>query len=659
MDRPFKLVAPYKPTGHQPQAIEKLSSNLNDNVKNQILIGVTGSGKTFTMANVIEKTQRPALVLAHNKTLAAQLFSEFREFFPNNSVQYFVSYYDYYQPEAYLPASDTYIEKESTINQEIEKFRHASTHSLLTRRDTIIIASVSCIYGLGSPDVYKAANLNVSINSELSRIQFLRKLTELQYDRNDYETKRGSFSVIGERIVIYPAYEDFQIRITQFGNTVEKIELLDPVSGGIIDKPETIEIYPARHYLVTKEDQSDILKEIEVDLINEVSRLKEQNKIVEAQRLDQRVRFDLEMIRETGFTSGIENYSRYFDRRPAGTPPSVLLDYFPKDFLLFIDESHISIPQIGGMYNGDQARKQNLIEYGFRLKASKDNRPLTFKEFEERIGQTIFVSATPGKYEIELIKGKNELVAEQLVRPTGVLDPEVEVRPTSGQIPNVITEIEERIKKGQRTLITTLTKRMAEDLTEYLVNKKIKVQYLHSDVETIERSNILQDLRSGIFDVVVGINLLREGLDLPEVSLIIILDADKEGFLRSESALIQTIGRAARHIEGKVIMYADKMTGSMERAINETNRRRKIQMDYNTEHNITPTSINKEIVRQLPTEKEEMKSQQKQTYQKMSRKEKIFYLDELQEKMRQAALQLNFEQAVEIRDLIKELTSDL
>lgn len=663
---PFQLTAPYSPAGDQPSAIAQVVKNTQEGHRNQVLLGATGTGKTFVMANVIQELQRPTLVLAHNKTLAAQLFSEFREFFPNNSVQYFVSYYDYYQPEAYIPRTDTYIEKDSSINEEIEKFRHASTHAILTRRDVIIVASVSCIYGLGSPEVYRQANITLHQGEVISRSHLFRRLTDVQYDRNDIDTKRGTFRVQGDTIIIFPAYEDYQIRITQFGDEIESIALIDPITGKVRETVSEIEIFPAKHYLAPEENQKDILAMIEKDMLTEVAHFEQEGKLLEAQRLKQRVTFDIEMIRETGTTSGIENYSRYFDRRGIGTPPSVLLDYFPDDYLLMIDESHISIPQIGGMYNGDQARKQVLVDYGFRLRAAMDNRPLTFTEFQTRMGQTLYVSATPGKYELAQVKedaqetrlktGKTvNLVAEQLIRPTGIVDPEIEVRPIDGQIDDLMNEISLRISKGQRVLVTTLTKRMAEDITEFLLDKDIKVQYLHSDVKTMERSQILQDLRLGVYDVVVGINLLREGLDLPEVSLVAILDADKEGFLRSDTALIQTIGRAARHPEGRVIMYASRITGSMERAIGETERRRAIQKAYNEERGIVPELMRKSITVALPSGAKQEQEVAKAAFQRLTRKEKMLYLDELKEKMRQAALNLDFETAAQIRDQMKEL----
>lgn len=662
----FQLSAPFEPTGDQPTAIAQLVDNLKADVTSQVLLGVTGSGKTFTMANVIQQVARPTLVLAHNKTLAAQLFAELREFFPNNSVQYFVSYYDYYQPEAYIPRSDTYIAKEADINQEIEKFRHASTHALLTRRDVIIVASVSCIYGLGSPDLYKAANYKISLKDKIGRQQLTRRLTDMQYERNDIDLRRGRYTVNGDRITIFPAYDDFQIRITQFGDEIEEIHLLDPITGNKLKNLDQVEIFPAKHYMTSEEDRPAILSKIQEDMEREVAALRTANKLVEAQRLRERVSYDLEMILATGSVNGIENYSRYFDRRAPGTAPSVLLDYFPSDYLLIIDESHMTIPQIGGMYNGDRARKTTLVDYGFRLEAARDNRPLTFEEFRERQGQTVYVSATPAQWELEQVKVEQQerriqgkevrnAIAEQLIRPTGILDPEIELKPTEGQIPDLLIEIKARIAAGQRVLVTTLTKRMAEDVAEYILGQGIRVSHLHSDIETIERSEILQDLRRGNYDVVVGINLLREGLDLPEVSLVAILDADKEGFLRSATALTQTIGRAARHPQGKVIMYADRVTGSMQSAIDETSRRRSIQQEYNTKHGIIPQVMQKKINTALPTEAQQELEQGRKSYAKMSAVARATYLDELREQMRQAALQLDYERAAEIRDEIKRL----
>jgi excinuclease ABC subunit B len=662
----FNLRAPFEPGGDQPKAIEQLVNNVNAGARNQVLLGATGTGKTYVMAQMIQRLQRPALVLAHNKTLAAQLFSEFREFFPDNSVQYFVSYYDYYQPEAYIPRTDTFIEKDSNINEEIEKFRHASTHAILTRRDTIIVASVSCIYGLGSPEVYKQANISLKVGESIPRGQLTRRLSDIQFDRNDVDVKRGTFRVQGDTLTIFPAYEDFQIKVSQFGDEVESIHLVDPITQQKIEEVQEIEIFPARHYLAPEENQKPVLEQIERDMRREVTKFEAEGKLLEAQRIKQRTTFDMEMIRETGTCSGIENYSRYFDMREPGTPPSVLLDYFPDDYLMLIDESHISIPQIGGMYNGDQARKQTLVDYGFRLEAAKDNRPLKFSEFQERMGQTVYVSATPSQYELQAAKnesqelrltgqGTRNLVAEQLIRPTGIVDPEVEIRPIEGQIDDLMAEIKLRITRKERVLVTTLTKRMAEDITEFLAERDIKVQYLHSDVKTIERSEILQSLRAGIYDVVVGINLLREGLDLPEVSLVAILDADKEGFLRSETSLVQTIGRAARHPQGRVIMYADRITGSMQRALDETNRRRSIQQDYNQEHNIVPQLMLKPITIALPRTEAEEIAEEKLRFQRLTQQEKAFYLDEMREQMRQAALNLDFERAANLRDQVKEL----
>lgn len=664
--KPFKLVAPFQPTGDQPKAIEQLVANLQAGMKEQVLLGVTGSGKTFTMANVIQQLQRPALVLAHNKTLAAQLFAELREFFPDNSVQYFVSYYDYYQPEAYVPRSDTYIAKEADINQEIEKFRHASTHALLTRKDVIIVASVSCIYGLGSPELYKAANFILKVGERTSQTQLARRLADMQYERNDVDIRRGRFQINGDVLTIFPAYDDFVIRVSFFGDEIEELHLLNPVSFEKIEKLDQIEIFPAKHYLTDETDRTHILKEIGDDLVKEVAALQNAGKLVEAQRLKERVSYDIEMIGAVGSVNGIENYSRYFDRRTPDSPPSVLLDYFPKDYLLFIDESHMTIPQIGGMYNGDRARKTTLIDYGFRLKAALDNRPLKFEEFEALMGQTIHISATPHErelsrakaaaQEIRLTSGKTlDPVAQQLIRPTGILDPEIEIRPLDGQIDDVIREVEARIAKGQRALVTTLTKRMAEDISEFLLTRGIKVQHLHSDIETIERSRILQDLRLGTYDVVVGINLLREGLDLPEVSLVTILDADKEGFLRSSTSLVQTVGRAARHPEGKVIMYANRITGSMQYALDETARRRKIQEEYNTAHGIVPVFMEKPINTTLPTESAKTKAEKEAALSRLSPREKTIYLEQLREQMRQAALNLEYEQAAELRDQIKKL----
>ena len=584
----FKLKSNYKPTGDQPQAIEKLMSGLKSGADHQVLLGVTGSGKTFTMANVIEKYQKPTLVISHNKTLAAQLYQEFKEYFPDNAVSYFVSYYDYYQPEAYIPQTDTYIEKETDINDQIDKLRLAATMNLMTRPDTIVVASVSCIYNLGSPVEYSKTILELAEGLKVTRDQILMRLSDLQYLRSDYDFKRGTYRTRGDIIDIYPAYEDVCVRVHHQLGRIIRLEKLNALTGDLIPSERTT-IYPAKHNIPAR-DNSSAMNQIQSDLISQISYLNSQNKLLEAHRLKQRVTYDLEMIRELGYVNGIENYSRYFDGRQTGEPPFSLLDYFPNDYLLIIDESHMTIPQIRGMYHGDRSRKQTLIDYGFRLPAALDNRPLKFDEFSRRMGKTIYTSATPDEW--ELSQGP---VVEQLIRPTGLVDPQVEVLPTINQIQDLISKIETLISKHQRALVTTLSKRMAEDLTSYLTERGLKVQYLHSDIETLERLDVLSDLRSGTYDVVVGINLLREGLDLPEVSLVAILDADKEGFLRSRTSLIQTMGRAARHSEGRVVMYADHITASMRNAIEEVNRRRQIQTEYNTAHNITPQTIVKAI----------------------------------------------------------------
>jgi len=642
----FKIQSKFFPTGDQPKAIEKLSQGVFHGEKYQTLLGVTGSGKTFTIANVIDKVQKPTLVIAHNKTLAAQLADEFRQFFPDNAVHYFVSYYDYYQPEAYIPSSDTYIEKDSSINDEIDRLRHAATQALLTRSDVIIVASVSCIYGIGSPDNYKAQVAKLEVGKSIRRQELLENLTTLQYERNDYDLKRGTYRVKGETIEIYPAYTDFTYKVVFFGDEVESIEAIDGISGKIREKLDDLEIYPAKHFVTPDIDLEGVIDQIEKDMELQVKKFKLEDKLIEAQRIEERVKYDIEMIRETGYCSGIENYSRYFDKRLPGQPPSTLIDFFPRDFLLVVDESHMTLPQVRGMFAGDRSRKETLVNFGFRLPAAIDNRPLQYGEFEKKINQAIFCSATPDEFEIGLSKGN---VVEQLIRPTGIPDPQIEIRPTKNQVQNLIEEIEANTKQGQRTIVTTLTKRMAEDLTEYLQERNIKVAYLHSDIVTLERTEILRQLRLGKFDVLVGINLLREGIDLPEVSLIAILDADKEGFLRGKTALIQTIGRAARHIDGRVIMYADRETQAMRTAINETNRRRKTQEEYNKIHNITPYIITRDIAADKVAESPDVNLLQ------IPKTERTRMLRELKLEMQDAALKLQFERAAELRDEIVAL----
>lgn len=658
----LKVISEFNPTGDQPNAIVQLSQGVEEKLRHQVLLGVTGSGKTFSMAKIIEQTQRPALILAHNKTLAAQLYSEFREFFPNNAVEYFVSYYDYYQPEAYIPRSDTYIEKESQTNDEIDRLRLASTRSLFSRRDVVIVASVSCIYGLGSPEDYGRAVVSLRVGEMIRRNQVLRHLIDIYYDRNDNTLQRGSFRVRGDVLEVQPADSDFAYRISLWGDEIERISEIDTLTGEILTDHNQVDIYPARHFVTPMEQLNEAIEDIENELNEQVKTFEAQEKLLEAQRIQQRVNYDIEMLREVGFCNGIENYSRPLARRPAGSRPWTLLDYFPPDWLLFVDESHMSIPQVRGMYNGDKARKQVLVDHGFRLPSALDNRPLKFDEFENLVNQVIYVSATPGPYEKEL----TERTVEQVIRPTGLLDPIVEVRPTEGQIDDLIKEISTRVARGQRVMITTLTKRMSEDLTEYLAELNIKVNYLHSEIHTLERVEILRDLRMGVYDVVVGINLLREGLDLPEVSLVIILDADKEGFLRSESALIQTIGRAARHVEGKAILYADKMTDSMKAAIGETERRREIQERYNLENDITPTGITKSI-RDLG-DRVKIMAESKAEYVVDGQEEEplmdptMLPPDELaklikniEKEMREAAKALEFEKAAALRDQLVEL----
>lgn len=660
----FHLKSQFKPTGDQPVAIEKLSHNLKDNAKHQVLVGVTGSGKTFTMANVIQKVQRPTLIISHNKTLAGQLYQEFREFFPGNAVCYFVSYYDYYQPEAYIPQTDTYIEKEAEINEEIDKLRLAATTNLLTRKDVIVVASVSCIYNLGSPVEYGKFVLELRKGMKVEFRDIMVRLTDLQYGRNDYEFRRGTFRVRGNSIDLFPAYVDFGIRI-DVTDTVTDMYEFDPLTGNILKPLEATIIYPAKHYMTDPRTYTDAFARIRSDLDKRTTELKEQNKILEAQRLMQRTNFDLEMIREVGYVNGIENYSIYFDGRKPGQPPYTLIDYFDasaKDWLLIVDESHITIPQIRGMYNGDQARKKMLIDYGFRLPSAKDNRPLRYDEFMRKAHQTIYVSATPNQYELSLASETKEGIVEQLIRPTGLIDPKITVKQTRGQINDLMAEIKKRVEKHQRILVTTLTKRMAEELSSYLEEKGIKVTYLHSDIATLDRQDVLEKLRLGETDVVVGINLLREGLDLPEVALVVILDADKEGFLRSKTSLIQTMGRAARNVDAEVIMYADRITDSMRGAIDEVERRREIQLSYNKEHHITPASIRKSIrARLVEEEKEEEKIETLDSLIQFGKKdvllpdEKEDLLKKMRKFMKEAAQNLDFETAIHLREQIKKI----
>ncbi len=651
----FKLHAPYKPTGDQPEAIDALVEGINKGYKEQTLLGVTGSGKTFTMANVIERVNKPTLVLAHNKILAAQLCSEFKEFFPENAVEYFVSYYDYYQPEAYIPSKDVYIEKDASINNEIDKLRHSATSALAERRDVIIVASVSCIYSLGDPEEYKSMVVSIRQGMELSRDALLTKLVSLQYERNDIAFERNKFRVRGDVVEIYPvSYTDKAIRVEFFGDEVDRISEIDIITGDIINTLSHAAIFPASHYIVGQDKMSGAIEELKRELDERVKYFTDKNLLIEAQRIAQRTNYDIEMLQEIGFCSGIENYSRVLAGREPGAVPYTLLDHFPKDFLLFVDESHVSVPQVRGMYAGDRARKTTLIDYGFRLPSAADNRPLKFDEFYERLNQIVFVSATPGDFERE----KSSQIVEQVIRPTGLLDPLIDVRPTSGQIDDLLSEINGRVENNERVLVTTLTKKMAEDLTEYLKGYNIKVRYMHHDIDTIERMEIMRDLRLGEFDVLVGINLLREGLDIPEVSLVAILDADKEGFLRSESSLVQTIGRAARNANGKVIMYADSVTGSMERAIFETERRRNIQMKYNEDHGITPKTIIKDIrdVIEISTKEEvEYTARQKS---KLSKAETAKLVDKLTRQMKEAAKMLEFEHAAFLRDKIAELKGE-
>ena len=651
----FKLVSKYQPTGDQPKAIKELAEGLEKGEREQTLLGVTGSGKTFTMANIIAKRNVPTLVLAHNKTLAAQLFSEFKEFFPENEVHYFVSYFDYYQPEAYIASSDTYIEKDSAINDEIDRLRHAATSALLTRRDVIIVASVSCIYGIGDPGSYHDMSVTVRAGERRLRDKFIRLLTDIQYHRNDMDFHRGTFRVKGDVVDVIPAGGETAYRIDFSFDVVEKITTMNALTGEILETPGEITIFPNSHYVTPKEKLAVAIDKIRAEYEERIKYFEKNDKHLEAQRLSQRTKYDIEMMEETGFVKGIENYSRYLTDREEGEQPATLLDYFPDDALFFVDESHMTLPQVRGMYNGDRARKEVLVEHGFRMPSALDNRPLTFDEFNGHINQVIYVSATPTQYELT----RSPEPVQQVIRPTGLLDPEVEVRPTNNQVDDLVEEIDKRVAKGQRVLITTLTKRMAEDLSIYLKELNVKTAYIHSDVETLERGDIIKDLRSGVYDVLVGINLLREGLDLPEVSLVAIMDADKEGFLRSESALIQTIGRAARHEEGKVTMYADLMTGSMERAIDETNRRREIQKQYNEEHGITPTSIAKEVSEGLRVLIPMKEKDRKLDLRKIPKSEYKGLVRDLTSQMELAAANLEFEKAAEFRDLIQEIKSKM
>lgn len=650
----FELVSEYKPTGDQPQAIEELVEGFKKGKQFQTLLGVTGSGKTFTMANVIEQLNKPTLIIAHNKTLAAQLYGEFKEFFPNNAVEYFVSYYDYYQPEAYVPSTDTYIEKDSSINDEIDKLRHSATMALMERKDVIIISSVSCIYGLGDPIDYKNMVVSLRPNTIRDREEIIHKLIEIQYDRNDMDFKRGTFRVRGENLEIFPAsYTDSAIRVEFFDDEIERISEIDALTGQIKNELEHVAIFPNSHYVVPPEKMERAIKDIEKELEEQVAYFKSEDKLIEAQRIAERTNFDMEMLRETGFCSGIENYSRHMAGLEPGATPHTLMEYFGDDFLIIVDESHITIPQIRGMYAGDQSRKSTLVDYGFRLPSAKDNRPLNFEEFESMIDQMMFVSATPNVYEQEHELGR----AEQIIRPTGLLDPEVEVRPVEGQIDDLITEINKEVAKKNKVLVTTLTKRMAEDLTDYMRDVGIRVKYLHSDIDTLERTQIIRDMRLDVFDVLVGINLLREGLDIPEIALVAILDADKEGFLRSETSLIQTIGRAARNAEGHVIMYADNITDSMDKALTETNRRREIQQKYNNEHGITPTTIKKAVRDLISISKEVDRkiSDVEKDPESMDYKELKKLIEKVKKKMERAAAELDFETAIEMRDKLAEL----
>ena len=652
----FKIISDFKATGDQPQAVDKLVDGLDKGYKHQTLLGVTGSGKTFTMANVIERVQRPALVICHNKTLAAQLASEFKEFFPENSVEYFVSYYDYYQPEAYVPRTDTYIEKEVDINEEIDKMRHAATRALFERRDVLIVASVSCIYGLGEPEEYRSFVVSLKRGDTFGRQQLLRKLVDMQYERNEMDLARGNFRIRGDTLEIQPSYEELALHIEFFGDDIERIFSLDPLTGEMLNEMESVDIYPAKHFVTSYDKLMEAIIDIQQELEEQLKFLKDEGKILEAARLEARTNYDMEMLREAGYCTGVENYSRHLARRAAGSSPWTLLDYFPKDFLLFIDESHMTLPQIRGMFHGDRSRKQTLVDYGFRLPSAMDNRPLNFEEFNGHINQVVFTSATPAEYEYE----HSQQVVEQLVRPTGLLEPIIDIKPTKGQIDDLLEQVRTRVDNGTRCLVTTLTKRMAEELADYLVEMGIKTHYLHSEVETLERVEILRDLRLGVYDVIVGINLLREGLDLPEVSLVAILDADKEGFLRSKWALIQTMGRAARHIDGRVIMYADTITKSMQAAIDEIVRRRGIQEAYNLEHGITPQGIRKAVKDITERVKAVAETRGEYTYEAPATREATARLiKDLEAQMKQAAKALEFEKAALIRDRIIELRKEL
>jgi len=660
MEQKFEVVSNYSPQGDQPNAIKQLVDGVKNGKEHQVLLGATGTGKTFTISNVIKEVGKPTLVFAHNKTLAGQLYSELKEFFPNNAVEYFVSYYDYFQPEAYVPQTDTYIEKDSSINDEIDKLRHSATSSLFERKDVIIVASVSCIYGLGSPEEYRELVCSLRIGMEISRDDLLHKLVDIQYARNDIDFSRGTFRVRGDVVEIFPASRDEHcIRVEFFGDEIERIREVDALTGEILGDREHVAIFPASHFVTREEKMKIAIKNIEVELEERLKEMRDNGKLLEAQRLEQRTRYDLEMMNEMGFCSGIENYSRHLTLRPPGSTPYTLLDYFPEDFLMVIDESHVTVPQIRGMFNGDQARKQVLVDHGFRLPSALDNRPLKFAEFVEKVQQTIYVTATPGPYELELCPEK----VEQIIRPTGLLDPTIDVRPIEGQIDDLIDEVRNRTAKNERVLITTLTKKMSEDLTDYLKEIGIKVNYLHSEIKTLERIEIIRDLRLGKYDVLIGINLLREGIDIPEVSLVVILDADKEGFLRSERSLIQTIGRAARNSNGHVIMYADKMTKSMDIAINETKRRREIQEEYNKKHGITPKTIIKQVrdvIRATTSvaEEEVYENGISAKYKKMNKKERHLFIQSIEMEMKDAAKALDFERATELRDLILELKSE-